>query len=85
MIFEPRLHGTCQIHNLPAEVNLGQAMIAFEVFDYIPVVACNADLWDTEKLDQFLFCHDAGARDKLTVWAGYDSCEFSVFLNVVHG
>jgi hypothetical protein len=84
MIFKPRFHGICQVHGLTTEMNPGQTMLAFKVFDDMPVILCVTDFRDTEKPNQFLFYHDAGARDKFTVWARYDVRDFYVFLRSVH-
>ena len=66
---KPLLHGVDQIHSPSTEVNPGQAAIAFEILDDIPVILCVGDFRDTEKPDHFLFGHNAGTRDKSTVWA----------------
>ena len=69
MILEPRLYGICQIHSPSAEVNPRKAARALEVLNDISVIFRVADFRDSEKPDQLFFCHDAGTRDKFTVWA----------------
>ena len=59
-------------------------MLAFKVFDDMSVILCVTDFRDMEKPNQFLLYHDAGARDKFTIWARYDGREFYVFLRFVH-
>jgi hypothetical protein len=66
-IFEPRLYGIRQMHGLSAEMNSWQTARAFKVLDDISVTPGMADLRDTEKPDQFFFCHDGGAEPEITV------------------
>lgn len=49
MILEPLSCRVCQVHGLSAEMNPGQAVLAFQVLNHVPVVCRVADLWDTEE------------------------------------
>jgi hypothetical protein len=69
MIFEPCLYGICQIYSFPAKVNPWKASGAFKVLDDISIATSITDLRDTEKPDQFLFCHDGGVGAEFTLWA----------------
>ena len=81
---KPMLNGIGQIHSLSAEVNPRQAVLTFEVLDNVSVISGVADLRDTEKPNQFLFCHDAWTQDESTVRARYDGRGFNSFLHPVH-
>jgi hypothetical protein len=85
MIFEPRLRGTCQIHNLPAEMNPRQAARTFEVLDDVSVISGIADFRDAERAAQFLFRHNAGTRNKFSIWTSQDGRKSNVCLRAVHG
>ena len=65
MIFKPCLYGICKINSLSAEVNSWKASRTFEVPDDVSVVLCIADLRNSEKPDQFLFCHNGGTETDL--------------------
>ena len=60
MSLEPLFDGIRQVDRVAAEMNAGQAMIAFEVLGDVAVIPGTADLGDAEEPDQFLFCHDGG-------------------------
>jgi len=84
LLLKPMLHGIGQIHGLSAKMNPRQAVLSFEVLDDIPVILCVGDFRDTEKPNQFLFCHDAGTQDESTVWAWQNSRPARALLRVVH-
>ena len=85
MLLKPVPHRIREIHDLSAKVNLGQAVVAFEVLDDMPVVCGVADLRDTEKLDQFLFGHDGGTRDESVMPGLQDGCSTKTLFWYVHG
>jgi hypothetical protein len=84
LLLKPMLYGISQIHSLSAEMNPRQAMRAFEVLDNVSVISGVADLRDTEKPNQFLFCHDAWTQDESTVRAWQNSRPARALLRVVH-
>jgi hypothetical protein len=47
-------------------MNPWQTARAFEVLDHVSVTFRVADLRDSEKPDQFFFCHDRGAEAQFT-------------------
>lgn len=57
-------HGIRQVHGLATEVDPGQAVLALEVLDHMPVVAGDTDLRNAEEADEFFLGHDrrAGAE-----------------------
>jgi hypothetical protein len=67
MVFKPSFHGICQIHSFSTEVNPWQTSRAFEVLDDVSVVSSATNLRDSEKPDQFLFCHYSRAEAEFTV------------------
>ena len=67
MIFKPGFHGICQIHGFSAEANSRQTSRAFEILYDVSVTPSVADLRDSEKSDQFLFCHDSRAEVEFTI------------------
>jgi hypothetical protein len=66
-LLKPLLHGIRQIHGSSAKVNPGQAVLAFEVLNYVSVIFGTADLGDTEEPNQFVLRHDGGTGAKCTV------------------
>ena len=69
MAFKPSFHGICQIHSLSTEVNSRQTARAFEIFHDVSVTPRVANLWDSEKSDQLLFCHDSRTKVEFAVGA----------------
>ena len=49
VLMQPGHRRIRQIHGLSAEMDPGQAVIAFEVLDYVPVVRGVADLRNAEE------------------------------------
>ena len=72
MVFKPSFHGICQIHSLSTEVNSRQTPRAFEIFHDVSVTPRVANLWNSEKSDQLLFCHDSRTKVEFTVGARQD-------------
>ena len=56
-----------RIHRLSAEMDTGQAVLAFEVLDYVSMVRGSANLRDTKEPDEFFFGHDGGARTESAI------------------
>jgi hypothetical protein len=69
MIFKPGFHGIRQIHGFSTEVNSRQTSRAFEILYDVSVTPCVANLRDSEKSDQLLFCHDSRAEAEFTILA----------------
>jgi len=67
LLLEPLSYGVRQIHGLSAQVNAGQAVLAFEVLDHMSVVSGIADLRDAEEPDQFLLGHDGGTGTEFAI------------------
>jgi len=63
----------------------GQTVCTFEVLDDMPVVFGIGDLWDPEKLDEFLFRHDGGTGDESAVLAWQNSGQATLLLADSHG
>ena len=65
ILFKPRLHSISWVNSFSTEMIPWKASRAFKVLDDVSVTPGVADLRDTEKPDQFFFCHDGRAEAEM--------------------
>jgi hypothetical protein len=81
---KPLNDGIGQVHVPAAQVNAGQAVLAFEILDHVSVASSTTDFGNAEEADQFFLGHDSGTGAKSTVRIWQNGCELSMFLGSNH-